>query len=76
MLFLWRFMDMASVQVKGKAIQQDAKKNEKTFNFKLNANPPLQSGATTMTVSLPRRVDRTPQYVQRWEKHQKVMKVT
>ena len=73
---LRRFMHMASVQVKGKAIQQDAKKNEKTFGFKLNANPPLQSGATTMTVSLPRRVDRTHQYLERRERHQKMMKIT
>jgi hypothetical protein len=31
-------MDMASVQVNGKPIQQDAKKNDKKFTFKLDAN--------------------------------------
>lgn len=71
---LRRVMHMASVQVKGKAIQQDAKKNETTFSFKLEANPPLQSGATNMTLSMPRRVDRAPQYLERWQKHQQMMK--
>jgi hypothetical protein len=69
-------MDMASVQVNGKPIQQDAKKNDEKFTFKLDANPPLQSGATSITLSVPKRVDRTPQYLERWEKHQRMMKAT
>jgi hypothetical protein len=73
---LRRIMDMASVQVNGKPIQQDAKKNDKKFTFKLDANPPLQSGATSMTLSVPKRVDRTPQYLERWETHQRKMKAT
>jgi len=73
---LRRIMDMASVQVNGKPIEQDAKKNDKKFTFKLDANPPLQSGATSMTLSVPKRVDRTPQYLERWEKHQRMMKAT
>jgi uncharacterized protein YfbU (UPF0304 family) len=73
---LRRIMDMASVQVNGKPIQQDAKKNDKKFTFKLDANPPLQSGATSITLSVPKRVDRTPQYLERWEKHQRMMKAT
>lgn len=73
---LRHIMGMASVQVNGKPIQQDAKKNDKKFTFKLDANPPLQSGATSMTLSVPKRVDRTPQYIERWETHQRQMKVT
>jgi hypothetical protein len=73
---LRRIMDMASVQVNGKPIQQDAKKNDTKFTFKLDANPPLQSGATSMTLSVPKRVDRTPQYIERWETHQRQMKAT
>lgn len=73
---LRRIMDMASVQVNGKPIQQDAKKNDEKFTFKLDANPPLQSGATSITLSVPKRVDRTPQYLERWEKHQRMMKAT
>lgn len=73
---LRRIMHSASVQVNGKAIQQDAKKNENTLNLKLEANPPLQSGKTTINLSIPRRVDRTPQYLERWERHQKMTNAT
>lgn len=71
---LRRVMDYAPVQVRGKRIAKDSKKNEKIHTLRLWANPPLQSGATTIDISIPAKVERTPQYLERWQKHQKAIK--
>jgi len=69
-------MHQASVQVRGKGIAQDSKKNEKIVKAKLRANPEQQRAAEIINISMPVKVERTDQYIERWEKHQRKMKVT
>lgn len=73
---LKRIMHQASVQVRGKGIANDSKKNEKIVKAKLRANPEQQRAAKNMNISIPEKVERTPRYLERWEKHQNMMKVT
>ena len=71
---LKRIMHQASVQVRGKGIANDSKKNETIVKAKLRANPEQQRAAKMINISIPVTVERTPQYFERWQKHQKAVK--